>query len=145
MADTKLFNVGIKGLIENLEGKVLLLKADVSKHRGNTTPYWDIPGGRIEEGQSVLEVLRREIEEETGVKELKAEAEFFHAVVSNHEIPFEDKMLGLILMVYKVKIPENSKIRLSKEHVDFEWVDKKEAAKRLAHKYPAEFTKLLEA
>jgi 8-oxo-dGTP diphosphatase len=145
MADTKLFNVGIKGLIEDLEGKVLLLKADISNHRAVTEPYWDIPGGRIEEGQNVLEVLKREIEEETGVKELKSEAEFFHAVVSNHEIPFEDKMLGLILMIYKVKIPENSKIRLSKEHIDYEWVDKKEAAKRLSHKYPSEFTSLLEA
>jgi 8-oxo-dGTP diphosphatase len=140
---SKLFNVGIKGLIENAEGKILVLKSSLKGHGLPTEAYWDIPGGRIEEGEHVLEVLKREIEEETGIKELKKEAEFFHAVVSNHKIPHEDKILGLVLMVYKVQIPKNSKIKLSDEHVAYEWVDKAEAAKRLAHKYPEEFTSLL--
>lgn len=52
-------------------------------------------------------------------------------------------MLGLVLMVYKVKLPKDSKIKLSEEHTDYGWVDKKEAAKRLAYKYPPEFTTLL--
>jgi hypothetical protein len=47
MANEKLFYIGVKGLIENKEGRILLLKADVSKHRKNREPYWDIPGGRI--------------------------------------------------------------------------------------------------
>jgi 8-oxo-dGTP pyrophosphatase MutT (NUDIX family) len=142
MASEKLFYIGIKGLIENQSGKVLLLKADVTKHRKNTEPYWDIPGGRIDEGQSVLETLKREIEEETGIRDVE-EQEFFYAVVSNHEIPVEDKMLGLALMIYKVKVPTDSKIKLSHEHTAYEWADKKEAAKRLTHKYPTEFTDLL--
>jgi 8-oxo-dGTP pyrophosphatase MutT (NUDIX family) len=139
----KLFNVGIKGLIENTEGKILVLKSSLKGHRMPTEAYWDIPGGRIEEGEHILEVLKREIEEEIGIGELEKEAEFFHAVISNHKIPFEDKILGLVLMVYKVQIPKNSKIKLSDEHVAYEWVDKAEAAKRLSHKYPAEFTQLL--
>jgi 8-oxo-dGTP pyrophosphatase MutT (NUDIX family) len=85
----------------------------------------------------------REIEEETGIKKFRDEAQFFHAVISNHQIPFEDKILGLLLMIYKVQIPKDSNISLSDEHVAFEWVDKEEAATRLAHKYPAEFTQLL--
>jgi hypothetical protein len=47
------------------------------------------------------------------------------------------------LMVYKVQIPKNSKIKLSDEHIAYEWVDRSEAAKRLSHKYPEEFTQLL--
>ena len=46
-------------------------------------------------------------------------------------------------MIYKVKIPKDAKIKLSPEHDKYEWVDKKEAAKRLADKYPPEFTNLL--
>jgi 8-oxo-dGTP pyrophosphatase MutT (NUDIX family) len=139
----KLFNVGIKGLIENTDGKILVLKSSLKDHKMPTEAYWDIPGGRIEEGEHVLEVLKREIEEEIGIKDFKEEAEFFHAVISNHKIPFEDKILGLVLMVYKIQIPKKSKIKLSDEHVAYEWVDKAEAAKRLRHKYPAEFTQLL--
>jgi 8-oxo-dGTP pyrophosphatase MutT (NUDIX family) len=138
-----LFNVGIKGLIENTEGKILVLKSSLKGHRLPTEAYWDIPGGRIEEDEHLLEVLKREIEEETGINEFKKEVEFFHAVISNHKIPFEDKVLGLVLMVYKVQIPEGSKVNLSDEHIAYEWVDKAEAAKRLSHKYPAEFTQLL--
>jgi hypothetical protein len=60
--------------------------------------------------------------------------------VSNHEIPFDERLLGLALMIYKVKVPQGSKVSLSEEHVAYEWVDRAEAKKRLAHKYPKEFT-----
>jgi 8-oxo-dGTP pyrophosphatase MutT (NUDIX family) len=141
MANAKLFFVGIKGFIEDSAGKILLLKADVTKYRGNVEPYWDIPGGRIDEDEAddVLGTLKREIREETGVAKI-VEYEFLTAVISNHEIPLEgEKKAGLVLMVYKVKIPDNSKVVLSKEHVAYEWVSRAEAKKRLAHKYPQEF------
>src|SRR5437879_6067770 len=116
----KMFHVGIKALIENDEGKVLLLHA-LGWTKNNTPPHWDIPGGRVKEGQKVLDVLKREIEEETGVGKVTGTS-FFTAVIANHEIPFETHMLGLVLMVYKASIPENSKIKLSHEHTDYEWV-----------------------
>lgn len=141
MSKEKLFHVGIKALIENEERKVLLLFAP-GWERAKTKPHWDIPGGRIQEGGSAEETLKREVEKETGIKNIQSQ-EFLSAVVSNHQIPFEDKILGLVLMVYKVKVPVTNKIILSHEHTDFEWVDKKEAAKRLADKYPPDFTKLL--
>lgn len=136
----KLFYVGIKALIEDSEGKLLLLKADVTKHRKNKEPYWDIPGGRIDEDEnSLLETLKREIREETGINELLSH-EFFTTVISNHQIPEDDKLRGLVLMVYKVKIPVDSKIKMSKEHVAYEWVGREEAKKRLSNKYPKELT-----
>jgi 8-oxo-dGTP pyrophosphatase MutT (NUDIX family) len=139
MANEKLFYIGIKGLIEDKEGRILLLKADVSNHRKNTEVYWDIPGGRIAKDQTVIDTLKREIEEEIGITKLE-NYEFLTAVVSNHEVPLGDALIGLILMVYRVKIPENSPIKLSPEHTAYEWVSQAEAKKRLAHKYPKEFT-----
>lgn len=144
MSRPKFFFVGVKGLVENADGKILLLKADITKHRGNITPYWDIPGGRIdEEEDDALKTLQREIREETGISAI-AKPMFFTAVISNHEIPLEDsRKAGLVLMVYTIEVPAGSRVTLSKEHVAYEWVDKKEAKKRLTHKYPAEFTGLL--
>lgn len=139
----KLFYVGVKGLIEDEQGRILVLLADVSTHRKNTEPYWDIPGGRIEEGDDVAATLKREISEETGITEV-ASTELLTAVVSNHEIPIDaEKTAGLILMVYKVTIPANSTVVISEEHQKYEWVSKAEAAERLEHKYPAEFTSAL--
>lgn len=138
----KLFQVGVKALITDDKGRILVLDSG-EWHLKNQERHWDIPGGRIKEGHSVLDTLQREVEEETGVKKI-SKPEFFTAVVSNFkDIPVADRLVGLILMIYKVRIPKNSKIILSEEHAGYEWVRQGEAAKRLAYKYPPEFTDLL--
>jgi 8-oxo-dGTP pyrophosphatase MutT (NUDIX family) len=142
MAQEKLFQVGVKALITNAKGEILVLDSG-DWHLKNQTRHWDIPGGRIQEGHSVAETLQREVEEETGITKV-SNSKFFTAVVSNFkDIPIDGHMVGLILMVYRVKVPENSKIVLSEEHSNYEWVAPAEAAKRLTYKYPAGFTDLL--
>jgi 8-oxo-dGTP pyrophosphatase MutT (NUDIX family) len=138
----KLFQVGVKALITNDKDEILVLDSG-EWHLKNQTQHWDVPGGRIQEGHTALETLRREVEEETGIKEV-IDPQFFTAAVSNFkDIPVGEHKVGLLLMIYKVKIPKNSQIKLSHEHSGYEWVSRKEAAKRLAYKYPPEFTDLL--
>ncbi|MBX4199304.1 NUDIX hydrolase [Candidatus Saccharibacteria bacterium] len=137
----KLFHVGVKALIEDEQGRVLLLKAPAWE-KGNIEAHWDIPGGRIQEGGDVADTLEREIKEETGINRLES-SKFITAVISNHQIKFEDQMLGLVLMIYEVKVPSGGDVTLSHEHTAFEWVSKKEAAERLSEKYPPEFTEKL--
>lgn len=147
MAESKLFYVGIKALIKNDRGEILVLKASLRDHSKDAEPYWDIPGGRIDEGETPLETLHREIVEETGITQVSQEA-FYTAVISHHKVPIDktdpdSKKAGLALMIYTVEIPSQSTILLSPEHVAYEWVSAPEAAKRLANKYPAEFTDVL--
>jgi 8-oxo-dGTP pyrophosphatase MutT (NUDIX family) len=137
----KLFYVGVKALIENTKGQILLLKSPGWK-AGKIDPHWDIPGGRIQEGGGVLATLKREVKEETGIAKVTDE-QFFTSVISNHETKKSGATLGLVLMIYRVNVPALSRVKLSAEHTDYEWVDKKEAAKRLKHKYPEELTKAL--
>lgn len=140
MAREKLFHVGIKALITNSEGKVLVLKANPAKFLQEKLAHWDIPGGRISEGESADEALAREIEEETGISEIIG-AENFTSVISNIEIPISDaEQVGLVLIVYKVVIPDDAVISLSDEHTEYEWADPLVAAERLLHKYPRIFT-----
>ncbi len=142
MANERLFQVGVKALITNEKDEILVLDSG-DWHLKHHERHWDIPGGRIQEGHSVLETLRREIEEETGIKKI-SDTSFFTAVVSNFkDIPIGGQVVGLLLMIYRLKIPKNSNIKLSKEHSGYEWVNKIEAVKRLAYKYPPEFTSLL--
>jgi 8-oxo-dGTP diphosphatase len=140
MTDEQLFHVGVKGLITNKDGRILLMDEDVSTHLTPTTKYWDLPGGRVQEGETILETLAREIFEETGIKEI-SDPTFRTAVLSNHRIKLKTGItVSLILMVYAVNIPEDSKIVLSHEHLGYEWVDLEVARERLQHKYPKEFT-----
>lgn len=136
-----LFQLGIKALIRNARGEVLLLQVNTDSllgHEGGA--YWDIPGGRVHRGQSIEETLLREIEEETGLTEI-AIAGSVGQVLSNIRIPRrEGGDTGLILWVYECRIEEESEIRLSSEHGAYEWVNPAEAGERLAFKYPPEFT-----
>lgn len=59
--------VGVKILLKNKEGKYLFVKRSDKKYPG-TQGLWDIIGGRINPGSTLLENLRREIKEETGLE-----------------------------------------------------------------------------
>lgn len=138
----KLFHVGVKALIVNEEDKVLILNVNTASFKEDT-PHWDIPGGRIQEGQTAIETLQREVLEETGIEQIES-ADYLTGVISNIEIPVSDtEKVGLVLVVYRVVIPPNSNIHLSDEHTGYEWVSRAEAAERLRYKYPEEFTKAL--
>lgn len=136
----QLFHVGVKALVKNKEGKYLLLQVNPAELRGSDNPaYWDIPGGRIQKGQNWRDALEREVDEELGVA-IASEPQFFAGTVANIMIPTDDGEVGLVLLVYTVEIPENATLKLSFEHLGFEWVDGSIAAERLSHKYPPDFT-----
>jgi 8-oxo-dGTP pyrophosphatase MutT (NUDIX family) len=133
------YHLGIKALIRNKKGEVLLLQVNKKELSGESREYWDIPGGRVQRGDTIEDTLIREIEEETGIKKVR-NIKPLSMVVSNIRIPIKPKDVGLILSVYTADINENEKITLSKEHVASKWFEPKEAAKLLEVKFPAEFT-----
>lgn len=58
--------VGVKVLIKNSEGKYLFLKR-ATAYPGEDVLKWDIPGGRINIGESQKDALAREVKEETSL------------------------------------------------------------------------------
>ncbi len=61
MGNHKLFKVDQNAVIVNDEEQILILRQEGK---------WLLPGGRIEEGESWSEALSREIDEETGLKDV---------------------------------------------------------------------------
>ena len=135
------FHLGIKALIRNENGEILLLQVNKAKLKNsNTSEYWDIPGGRVQKGESPIDTLKREVEEETGIKEV-SNIRSLMMVLSNIRIPITNEdSFGLILFVYTCNIPSNSNITISDEHINYNWFNVVEAARRLKIKYPTEFT-----
>ena len=76
MSEIKL-QVGVKIFLRNKEGKFLILKRNPVKYPG-TKGDWDIVGGRIDPGTKLLENLKREVKEETGL-EIISEPKLIHA------------------------------------------------------------------
>lgn len=58
--------VGVKILLKNKEGKYLLVRRSAIKYP-EVGAKWDIVGGRIDPGTTLIENLKREVKEETGL------------------------------------------------------------------------------
>ena len=78
--------VGVKIFLKNKDGKYLLIKRSPEKYKG-TKGSWDIAGGRIEVGSNLLDNLRREVKEETGL-EIISEPVLIYAqdIIPNEEV-----------------------------------------------------------
>jgi 8-oxo-dGTP diphosphatase len=62
-----LLQVGVKILLKNKQGKYLLARRNPKKYP-DVGASWDIIGGRINAGTPLLENLKREVKEETGLE-----------------------------------------------------------------------------
>ena len=108
-----ILQVGVKALLQNPQGKYLLLKRNTEKYK-NIRGTWDIVGGRINPGTVLLENLTREISEETGL-ELKETP----TLIAAQDILTNDER-HIVRLTYLAKI-KGTPI-LSEESVEYSWV-----------------------
>lgn len=112
---TRTLQVGVKALIEDDDGRILLLQRS-QPFRGEDFLKWDIPGGRINVGEELEPALRRELKEETSLA-LESIVGIFHA----QDILWDPK-LHVVRITYRVKAQGD--IVLSDEHNEFRWFTK---------------------
>lgn len=106
------FHVGIKAAIVR-NSTILALKSTAHG-------YWDLPGGRIDDDESIEQTLRREIMEEIGVSQGVQIGKIVCAIrVANAKLKEGG---GLVLIAYNVMIPEDAEITLSDEHSELQWL-----------------------
>lgn len=100
-------------LLRNQEGKLLILKRSEEKY-GKLSGNWDIVGGRIDPGTSLLENLRREVMEETKL-EITSEPRL---IAAQDIIPNDDRhIVRLTYVAHTVGEPA-----LDEEHTELKWV-----------------------
>ncbi|MFH0797926.1 MAG: bis(5'-nucleosyl)-tetraphosphatase [Candidatus Woesearchaeota archaeon] len=109
------------GIIYN-KGKYLLLHYEAG--------HWDLPKGMIEPGETELKAARREIEEETGIKDIfqvkgfsESESYFFK---QGGRTVFKEVTFFLFES-------NTTEVRLSNEHKDSAWLNFHEAMSRLTY------------
>jgi 8-oxo-dGTP diphosphatase len=106
--------VAVTALISNDADDILV---QLSARRG-----WELPGGRVEEGEDLIEALTREIKEETG---LDVEAGLLISVFSNLKNP-------AVIFGFRCKYI-SGELKTSAESLDFKWASRDNVTRFISH------------
>jgi len=93
--------------------------------------HWDLAKGHIEENETEQQTLKREIEEETGIKDIK----IIHGFKKKIQYYFKVKaeLINKEVVFYLAQT-KTEQIKLSFEHIGFEWLPFEEAKEKLTFK-----------
>ena len=106
-------NLEVSTVFMEFKGKLLLLFRPSNKCFPST---WGIPGGKLEKGETPLDGLVREIQEELGLRPDPSECSHFHSLYVRH--PQMDYKLHL----FQWKLDSLPLIVLNpEEHLDCRW------------------------
>lgn len=105
------FGLAVRVLLTNEDGKTLIIKRSTDS---KTNPgKWELPGGKVDQGESFDQALVREVYEETNLK-----------ITLDHVVGVCEQNLPLIRAVHIImsgKIAEGE-LNLSREHEGYAWV-----------------------
>ena len=115
-----LFLIGPRATIYNTKThKVLLLQ----RNDGNNA--WEIPGGKRENNEDIVDALKREVQEETGLIINEYKLVYVSPIFEDHPVLKPFLNIGYLCLV------DNSDVVISDEHIDYKWVSVEKLANYL--------------
>ena len=107
--------VGVKIFLKNKEGKYLIVERSSEKY-GKTKGSFDIVGGRIDPGTTLIENLKREVQEETQLV-ITSEPKLIHA---QDIIPNEERHIVRLSYVGET---EGEPVLDMSENISYKWMN----------------------
>jgi 8-oxo-dGTP pyrophosphatase MutT (NUDIX family) len=93
--------------------------------------HWDFPKGHIESGEDPEETAKRELQEETGISEMRLVDGYKQTL----RYFFRQKGIGIFkVVIFFLGETTQSEVTLSAEHVGFDWLPYDAALARLTFK-----------
>jgi len=96
----------------------------------NSNGYWDLPKGKIEKGETLIETAQRELLEEAGISAtlLPHFQQSIHYVFSTMSHTTVKKTV-----TFFIGEASSQNIIISSEHIDYAWMDFKRAVQSVTH------------
>jgi len=127
--------------MENSVSRYLLLHYPAMNRKGG---HWEFAKGHIEEGEDYERTVKREVAEETGLKDIKIIPGFKEHI----KYFFREKRMGkkkpawiFKLVTFFVAETKTKDIKLSPEHIGYLWLPYEEALKKITYKNSKELLK----
>ena len=124
-------DIVLKTFVLNKESKTLLLRRSDSDSRRPL--QWDLPGGMMDDGESLEQGAVREVLEESGII-IKDQPS---VVFSKAEVASWKDQNGHhgrnVVRIYFVAYVDNTEVNLSYEHDEFVWVSLEEALEKIEY------------
>lgn len=124
------------------EGKILYLLLHYQ------AGHWDFPKGNVEQGEKEEETIKREVAEETGIKDIKIIEGFKEYIKyfyrktyglekkEKKKVPWTFKIVTYYLAETKTK-----EVKVSFEHLGYEWLPYEKALEKITYKNVKEILK----
>ncbi len=120
------------GVVTNIEGKVLV----VSQHGTS----WSLPKGHIDPGEDALDAARREIYEESGIRDLELIREL--GSYERHKIGVngdDDRSELKVITMFLFRTSEKLLKPVDPDNPEAKWVERSKVARLLTHEKDKEF------
>jgi 8-oxo-dGTP pyrophosphatase MutT (NUDIX family) len=115
------------GMVFNQTGELLMMK-----RRG----FWDMPKGKLDEGETIEECAIREVSEETGVHNLeivkKLQVTYHTYIYKGSPALKPSHWFKMLQSGYEILIPQTEE-----DITEIKWVSKKEARSLIDQAYPS--------
>lgn len=119
--------------------------AVIFKQEGSKTYYlllhyqsghWDFPKGIIEQGEKEEETVKREVEEETGIKDIKIVNGFKEWIKYSFQRTYDKGDGAWVFKIVNFYLAETKtkQVKISDEHVGYKWLSYQEALEQLTYK-----------
>lgn len=105
--------VAVRAIISNAKEEILILKRAKTSY-GNG--YWNLPGGKIDFGDTAEETIRKELKEEVNLNCNSAQFLFY---LDN--LPDETTDLHFVTLFFKCKC--SGDLQLNDESSDYKWIN----------------------
>jgi 8-oxo-dGTP diphosphatase len=113
-----ILQVAAKAAIVDDRGRVLIVREAASDKNNTKVGLWGLVGGRLNPGEAFLDGLKREVNEETGLR-----VDPIKPLQVGEWRPVINGVEHQIVAIFMLCKCPTTKVKLSNEHSEFAWVE----------------------